>query len=103
TPGLIPVKGHILLKGGPAPFPAGMTFKADPVSAVGTQSVPVIVETDGTFIVPLAAGDQALSVASLPEGYSLVSISSGTTDIRTGPLRVQTGVELYLILNADVL
>ena len=99
--GLIPVKGRIVLKGDPSPPPAGITFQiANPPKAL--RSVPVIVDADGTFTIALEAGDQSLSVESLQDGYSLLSLTSGTTDLRTQPLRVRTGVAIDVTLNAVV-
>jgi hypothetical protein len=56
------------------------------------------VAPDGTFTVTLQPGESTLSVEGLPEGYSVKSITSGSTDLRTHRLNVQTGMAEIVIV-----
>jgi hypothetical protein len=70
-PNVIEVKGHVVLKGdSTAPPPAGIVFQ------LGSVSKELAVARDGTFTLSLKRGDQSIAVASLPDGYTLESLSS---------------------------
>jgi hypothetical protein len=58
------------------------------------------VAPNGTFDLTLFDGDQRLSDVRLPEGYSLVSISSGATNLLTHAIAGRAGMEF--IVSVDV-
>src|SRR6185436_5067783 len=99
--GLIAIQGRILLKGDmTAPQPAALIFEAGP-SDNSTNAL-ADVRGDGTFSLHLKPGDQMLSLKGLPDGYSVVSITSGAKDLRAGQLfHVEPGVEIVVTLNAE--
>jgi hypothetical protein len=99
--GLIAIKGRVILKGDTmAPQPAALTFGTGPADS--TTSALANVRADGTFSLHLKPGDQALSLNGLPDGYSVVSITSGSKDLRAGQLlHVEPDVEIVVTLNAE--
>jgi hypothetical protein len=61
------------------------------------------VAPDGTFVVTLQPGESTISVQGLPEGYSVKSMTSGSTDLLKQRLNVQTGMaEIVIVLTADL-
>jgi len=99
--GLIAIEGRVILKGDTtAPQPAALTFGAGP--ADNTTNALANVRADGTFSLHLKPGDQTLSLNGLPDGYSVVSITSGSKDLRAGQLlHVEPDVEILVTLNAE--
>jgi hypothetical protein len=99
--GLIAIKGRVILKGDTtAPQPAALTFGAGP--ADNTTNALANVRADGTFSLHLKPGDQTISLNGLPDGYSVVSITAGSKDLRAGQLlHVEPDVEIVVTLNAE--
>jgi hypothetical protein len=66
-----------------------------------TQRAPVA--PDGSFTVPLTSGESTISVQALPEGYTVKSATSGSTNLLARPINVQTGMaEIVIVLTADL-
>src|SRR5678815_555129 len=113
TPSLpvVKVTGRVILKNNPeAPMPSNITLQAFPITAnpavvtpaviaanrsVAASRIPVTlpVAPDGTFKADLVAADQHLSVVGLPAGYSVLSFTSGGTNLLTQPVDVKLGAE----------
>lgn len=90
----VSVSGRIVLKNNPtAPMPPYVTLQATP-----GNSNTLAVARDGLFNVTLAAGLQRLSVG-LPEGYSLVSLTSGGKNLLAEAIDVKAGVDLVVSLD----
>jgi hypothetical protein len=82
-----------------APRLANGLSLVNPSSASTRSSV----APDGTFTVTLPPGQSTLSVQGLPEGYSVKSMTSGSTDLLTQRLDVQAGMpEIVIVLTADL-
>jgi hypothetical protein len=63
----------------------------------------VPVAPDGTFTLSLPAGDTSISRVGLPTGYSLKTMTSGSTDLRTDAFNVQRGMpEIVMVVSADL-
>jgi Carboxypeptidase regulatory-like domain len=91
---LVSVRGRVVLKNSTnAPMPRFITLQ-------GSQVMPlfmtVAVAADGMFNIPLPAGDQRLSAVGLPDGYSVVSITSGGRNVLNQPIDVKAGIELLV-------
>ena len=99
-PGIIAVKGSIVLKGDlTSPPPPAITFEVPvPNGRTGTT---LIVAANGTFTLPLKTGDHVVTLVGLPDGYTLVSMTSGGKEVRSQPLHVDASTELVVTLNAD--
>jgi len=98
---LIAIQGRIFLKGDTtASQPAALIFGAG--AADNITNALANIRGDGTFSLHLKPGDQMLSLKGLPDGYSVVSITSGAKDLRAGQLfHVEPGVEIVVTLNAE--
>lgn len=88
---LVSVRGRVVLKDSPnAPMPPFITLQ-------GSQGMPTIaVAPDGMFNITLPAGDQRLSSVGLPDGYSVVSITSGGRKGLNQPIDVKAGLEVVV-------
>jgi hypothetical protein len=119
----VKVTGRVVLKNRPdAPMPPGITLQIFPVAvdpftgvaatpagipaalanrpvAATRTTVTLPVAPDGTFKADLVAADQHLAVVGLPSGYSVVSLSSGGTNLLTQPIDVKLGAELSVVLD----
>ena len=86
---VVHVRGRVVLKNSPnAPMPRFITLQ-------GSQAMPTVaVAPDGTFNITLPAGDQRLSGVGLPDGYSVVSITSGGRNALNHPIDIKAGLEL---------
>jgi len=108
------VTGRIVLKNSGAQMPPNITLQIFPVAggsppvlaaatgnpiAVPQANVTIPIDPDGRFRADLVAADQHLSVVGLPPGYSLVSMTSGKTNLLTQPFDVKLGAELVVTLD----
>jgi hypothetical protein len=120
TPSLpmVKVTGRVVVKNNPkAPVPPSITLQTFPVAAnfglapavaaaanlplsVPRTTVTLPVAPDGTFKADLFAVNQHLYVVGLTSGYSVVSLTSGGTNLLTQPIDVKTGTELIVSLAA---
>lgn len=110
---VVGVTGRLVLKNNPnAPMPPIITLQGYRIPTLPASfpqpvqplilgmSMTVAVAPDGLFNVTLPAGDQRLSDVSLPEGYSVVSVTSGGRNILNQPIEVKAGFEL--LVSVDV-
>ena len=68
-----------------------------------TTTLRVTVAPDGKFTLPLQAGVSSISGVGLPTGYTLKSMSSGSTDLLINSFNVQPGTpEIVIVVNADL-
>jgi hypothetical protein len=104
----VQISGRIVLKDAPsgAPMPPRIVVDAlAPVSRPNITSnrpVRVPVAADGTFTVPIQSGDWRIQVRGLPEGYSVLSITSGSADVQRQSFSAQPGANLVVTLGVDL-
>ncbi len=88
-PASIAVKGHAVVEDG-SRFPR--TSRGTPIAIQarrnGGGDVVASVLDDGTFELPLPVGSYRVSVAGIPSGYTLQSITRGFTNLSTSNLEV---------------
>ena len=73
------------------------------VTNSGSYSLRSSVAADGTFSVSLPPGESTIFVQGLPEGYTVKSITSGSTDLLRRPVDVRMGMpEIVIVLTADL-
>ena len=111
---VVSVTGRIVLKNSPnAPMPPIITLQGDrmptrpatlppqfqpPLVAIG-MSMTVAVAPEGLFNVTLPIGDHRFSDVSLPEGYSLASITSGGRNVLNQTIDVKAGVGFVVTID----
>ena len=71
---------------------------AAPSVRVPQTNVTIPVDPDGRFNADLYAADQHVSVVGLPPGYSVVSLTSGGTNLLIQPIDPKLGAELIVSL-----
>ena len=77
--------------------PIGYSIETENVNAR------VRVATDGTFSHTVFTGEATLGISGLPEGYSIKSITAGTTDLLLQSLDIRAGLpEVVIVLTADL-
>ncbi len=81
TPQPIEIKGRILIQGD-VPMPR-LAF------SVGGATVPANPQPGGSFTIALPEGERQISIVptSIPAGYTLTSLTYGTTDLLKNPIR----------------
>jgi hypothetical protein len=77
----------------PALPPSGLTVTADRIMRTSNQIVRHIItqadfRPDSTFTIPLAAGDNYISVHGIPTGFVVRTMSSGAIDLLKDPIRI---------------
>lgn len=105
---VVRITGRIILRNNPsAPMPQYISLVAQALlpanpgaGALGSMPMASPVAPDGSFSVTLFDGDQRLSDVRLPEGYSVVSITSGARNLLTQPIAGKAGMEF--IVSVDV-
>ena len=85
TPQPREIKGRILIQGD-VPMPR-LAF------SVGGATVPANPQPGGSFTIALPEGERQISIVptSIPAGYTLTSLTYGTTDLLKNPLRIAAG------------
>jgi hypothetical protein len=108
APPTVQVSGRIVLKDAPSGTPMPPSLVIDAIAPAnrpyveGAKLVRIPVAADGTFTVSLPAGDWIIRARGFPEGYSLVSVTSGTTELRRTPLNIQAGASFVVTLEVDL-
>jgi hypothetical protein len=105
---VVRVTGRIVLRNNPsAPMPQYISLVAQAAlpantgaGAPGNMPMATPVAPDGSFDLTLFDADQRLADVRLPEGYSLVSVTSGGRNLLTQTIAGKAGMEL--IVSADV-
>ena len=76
--------------------PASLTLQVERAGSILRNNVRI--GADGRFTVPLQPGESRFSISGLPEGYSVRSMTSGTTDLLSTPVLVQPGMSEIVIV-----
>jgi hypothetical protein len=72
------------------------------IPRVSVLSSRLAIAPDGTFAIDLPAGEASISVGGLPQGYSIQSMTSGSTDLGRRSINIQAGMpEIVIVLTAD--
>jgi hypothetical protein len=79
-----------------ANLPASLTLQVESAGSILRNTVRV--GAAGRFAVRLQPGESRLSISGLPQGYSVRSMTSGTTDLLSGPVLVQPGMSEVVIV-----
>jgi hypothetical protein len=108
APPTVPISGRIVIKDAPPATPMPPQIIVDALAPASrpniTSNTPVRVPVaaDGTFTVPLQSGDWRIQVRGLPEGYSVVSITSGSVDVQRQSFSAQPSANLVITLGVDL-
>jgi formylglycine-generating enzyme required for sulfatase activity len=102
-PAPISVTGTVrLAEGGPPPpFQLRFTNSVPTFNARGGLVQGPVVRNNPDFTVQLGPGDWTITAENLPAGYSLKSISDGSTDLLRQPLKLVPGHSPQIVVTLD--
>ena len=100
------VRGRIVMddssKGAKLPASVVLSVRRSGVPTI--PSARITVAADGTFSHSylVSTGEAEIVISGLPDGYSIKSVTAGTTDLLSQPLQISAGMpEIVVVLTAD--